>query len=47
MVAAARPGVPILAMPHPSPVYVVTAPDIAGRLEATLAAAAAIVAKAS
>ncbi len=47
VVAAARPGVPILAMPHPSPVYVVTAPDIAGRLEATLAAAAAIVAKAS
>lgn len=45
VVAAALPGMPILAMPHPSPVYVVTAPDIAGRLIATLAAAAAILAR--
>ncbi len=44
VVATCRPGMRILTMPHPSPIYVVTAPDIAGRLEATLATAAAIIA---
>ena len=46
VVAAAQPGLPVLTMPHPSPTYVVTAPDIAGRLVATLAEAAAILAAA-
>ena len=46
VIAASRPGVPVLTMPHPSPTYVVTAPDIAGRLVAALAEAAAILAEA-
>ncbi len=42
VIEAARPDLPVLTMAHPSPTYVVTAPDIAGRLVATLAEAAAI-----
>lgn len=38
--AAARPEVAILAMPHPSPTYVNTSPAVAARIRATLAAAA-------
>lgn len=42
MVAAARPDVTVLAMPHPSPTYVCTSPDVSRRIEAALAEAAAL-----
>lgn len=42
MVATARPGVAILPMPHPSPTYVCTSPDVAQRIEAALVEAAAL-----
>ncbi len=35
-----RPDLPVFACPHPSPTYVCTRPDIAGRIVETLAAAA-------
>lgn len=41
---AHRPGVPVRLMPHPSPTYVCTAPDVARRIEAALAEAAALLA---
>lgn len=45
-VAASRPGLPILRMPHPSPTYVCTAPAIAGRIVAVLTEAARLAADA-
>ena len=41
---AARPGLPLLAMPHPSPTYVCTSPDVPRRIVAALRRAAGIVA---
>ncbi len=41
-IAAARPGVAVLRMPHPSPTYVCTSPDVPRRIAATLAEAAAL-----
>lgn len=38
----ARPGVPVLTMPHPSPTYVCTSPAVPARIAATLDAAAAV-----
>ena len=38
--ARLRPGLAVLAMPHPSPTYVVTSPEIPLRIMATLRAAA-------
>lgn len=40
-VAAARPDVAVLAMPHPSPTFVCTSPQVPRRIAATLAEAAA------
>jgi uracil-DNA glycosylase len=37
--AAARPGLPVLRMPHPSPTYVCTSPDVPRRIAAVLAQA--------
>ena len=45
-VRAAKPGVSILQIPHPSPVYVNTAPDIAPGIVATLQTAARLLASA-
>ena len=42
VLAAARPGLPVLAMPHPSPTYVCTSPDVPRRIRAALARAAAL-----
>lgn len=42
VVTAACPGAAILLMPHPSPTYVCTSPDVSRRIEATLAEAAAL-----
>ena len=39
---AARPGLPVLAMPHPSPTYVCTSPEVPARIMAALAAAAGV-----
>jgi uracil-DNA glycosylase len=39
---AARPGLPVLAMPHPSPTYVCTSPAVPRRIAAVLARAAAM-----
>lgn len=36
-----RPNLPVLAMPHPSPTFVCTSPDVAARIRATLREAAA------
>jgi uracil-DNA glycosylase len=41
---AACPGLPVLHMPHPSPTYVCTSPDIPRRIAATLAEAKALLA---
>ncbi len=41
-VSAARPGVAVLHMPHPSPTYVCTSPDVSRRIEAVLTEAAAL-----
>ena len=41
-VAAARPGLPVLRMPHPSPTYLCTSPAHPARVRACLAEAAAI-----
>ena len=41
VVQAACPGLPVLHMPHPSPTYVCTSPDVARRIRAALAEAAA------
>jgi uracil-DNA glycosylase len=40
--ATARPGVAVLHMPHLSPTYVCTSPEVSRRIEATLAEAAAL-----
>jgi len=37
-----RPGCPVIAVPHPSPTYVCTSPDVAMRIRAGLAEAAAL-----
>ena len=42
IVSATRPDVAILAMPHPSPTYVCTSPEVPRRIEATLAEAATL-----
>ena len=42
VVHAACPGLPVLHMPHPSPTFVCTSPDVARRIRAALAEAAAI-----
>lgn len=42
--AAARPGLPVLEMPHPSPTGVCTSPAVPARIRAVLAEAAAILA---
>jgi hypothetical protein len=42
VIAAARPDLPILSMPHPSPTIVCTSPSIPAAIRATLARAAAI-----
>jgi uracil-DNA glycosylase len=39
---AARPRLPVLAMPHPSPTYVCTSPAVPARIAGVLAAAAAL-----
>lgn len=44
VIAAARPGLPVIEMPHPSPTIVCTSPAIPGRIRAALAEAAAILA---
>ena len=41
-IAALRPGLPVLAIPHPSPTYVCTAPDVSARIRAGLAEAGVI-----
>lgn len=41
---AARPGLPVLRMPHPSPTYVCTSPDVPRRIAATLRNAAKLLA---
>ncbi|MBK1659475.1 uracil-DNA glycosylase [Paracraurococcus ruber] len=38
----ARPGMPVLAMPHPSPTYTCTSPEVPRRILAVLAAAAGL-----
>jgi uracil-DNA glycosylase len=40
--AAHRPGLPVIRVPHPSPTYVCTAPDVPARIRRGLAEAAAI-----
>ncbi len=40
VIAAHRPGLAVMRMPHPSPTYGCTAPTIAGAIQATLAEAA-------
>jgi uracil-DNA glycosylase len=42
--ARLRPALPVLAIPHPSPTYVCTSPEVAARIRAGLAEAAAILA---
>ncbi|TCZ64949.1 uracil-DNA glycosylase family protein [Roseicella aquatilis] len=42
VLAAARPGLPVLRMPHPSPTYVCTSPEVPRRIAAVLAEAAAL-----
>lgn len=44
VVARVRPDVHILAMPHPSPTYVCTSPEVPRRIAATLAQAARLLA---
>ena len=39
---AARPDLPVLTMPHPSPTYVCTSPAVPARIAETLGAAAAL-----
>ena len=46
VVEDARPGLPTIAMPHPSPTFVCTSPTIPARIRAALAQAAALVATA-
>ncbi|MCJ2106184.1 uracil-DNA glycosylase [Methylobacterium sp. E-041] len=41
-IAALRPGLPVVAIPHPSPTYVCTAPDVAARIRAGLGEAGVI-----
>ena len=41
-VARTRPGVAVLAMPHPSPTYVCTSPDVPRRIAAALTEAATL-----
>mgnify|MGYP002779682983 CR=1 FL=1 len=44
VIAAARRGLPVLTMPHPSPTFVCTSPAVPRRIAAALAEAAAILA---
>ena len=41
-IAALRPDLPVLAIPHPSPTYVCTAPDVAARISGGLSRAGVI-----
>ncbi|MCJ2059282.1 uracil-DNA glycosylase [Methylobacterium sp. J-048] len=41
-IAALRPGLPLIAIPHPSPTYVCTAPEVPARIRRGLSEAAAI-----
>lgn len=43
-ITAARPGLPVLHMPHPSPTYVCTSPEVPRRIATALAEAAALLA---
>ncbi|KAA0124504.1 uracil-DNA glycosylase [Methylobacterium sp. P1-11] len=45
--AALRPGLPVIRIPHPSPTYVCTAPEVPARIRRGLAEAAAILADAA
>ena len=45
IIAASRPDIAILRMPHPSPTYVNTAPGIAADIEAVFAQAGALAAR--
>ena len=47
VIAAHRPTITVLKTAHPSPVYVVTKPNIAGWIEATLAEAASLIRESS
>lgn len=42
VIARERPDVPVLAMPHPSPTFVCTSPEVPARIRATLAEAASL-----
>ena len=44
ILAAERPGLPAFAMPHPSPTYVCTSPDVSRRITAAMRGAAAALA---
>ncbi len=41
-IAALRPGLPVIGVPHPSPTYVCTSPEVPARIRAGLAEAAVI-----
>ena len=45
--AAHRPGLPVILVPHPSPTYVCTAPEVAARIRRGLSEAAAILDRAA
>lgn len=45
-IAALRPGLPLIAVPHPSPTYVCTAPEVPARIRRGLSEAAAILCRA-
>jgi len=45
--ATLRPGLPVIRIPHPSPTYVCTAPEVPARIRRGLAEAAAILADAA
>lgn len=47
LLARARPGVPVLEMPHPSPTIVCTGPAVAARIRAALRDAAGLLARAA
>ncbi len=41
-IAALRPGLPLIAIPHPSPTYVCTSPEVPARIRQGLSEAAAL-----
>ena len=47
VVAALRPDLPVIRVPHPSPTYVCTSPDVPARIRRGLAEAAAILGRAA